>query len=121
MKEHSRSGNAAFGFPSVRRAWKAPLLAAAALLGMVANADADQLQVTGANRDGNAVFDLGISPSNTTPVKPVIASTVTQINSAADAKTHAGFAALVWVANSHCKSLDLIVADAPNGQIVRYP
>jgi len=99
----------------------ARLLMGAALLCVAGNAGADQLQVTGANRDGNAVYDLGISPSNTTPVKPVFASTVTQINSAADARTHAGFAALVWVPNSHCKSLDLIVADASNGQIVRYP
>jgi len=120
MKEHSGSGNAAFGFPAVRRAWRGPLLAAAALLCLVANAGADQLQVTGANRDGNAVYDLGISPSGTTPITPVISSTVTQINSAADAKTHAGFAALVWVPNSFCKSLDLIVADASDGQIVRY-
>jgi hypothetical protein len=103
------------------RSGVARLLMGAALLCLAGNAGADQLQVTGANRDGNAVYDLGISPSNTTPVKPVFASTVAQINSAADAKTHAGFAALVWVPNSHCKSLDLIVADASDGQIVRYP
>jgi hypothetical protein len=98
----------------------ATLLAGAALLCIVTNANADQLLVTGANRDGNAVYDLGISPSSSTPVKPVIASTITQINSAADARTHGGFDALVWVPNSHCKSLDLIVTDASKGQIVRY-
>jgi hypothetical protein len=121
MQYQSFSGKSVYGFPVIRSAWIAGLLAGAALLGLASNAGADQLQVTGANRDGNAVYDLGIMPSGATPITPVIASTVTQINSTADAKTHAGFAALVWVPNSHCKSLDLIVADASDGQIVRYP
>ncbi len=81
----------------------AKLLAGAALLCLIASANADQLQVTGANLDGNAVYNLVVSPSSTNPVKPVFAGTVSQINSAADAATHGGFDALVWVTNSVCK------------------
>jgi hypothetical protein len=120
MKYQSLTGNPGAACPALRRASMTALLAGAALLCLIGSANADQLLVTGANRSGDAVYDLGISPSNTTPVKPVIASTVTQINSAADASTHSGFDALVWVSNSICKSLDLIVADASKGQIVRY-
>jgi hypothetical protein len=102
-----------------------PLLSCAALLCLAAVADADQLVVTGANRSGNAVYNLGFTPSTqsptpTNPLKPLFTGTTTQINSAADAKTHAGFDAMVWVSNPVCQSLDLIVADAANGQIVRY-
>src|SRR5476651_1132664 len=87
------------------------LLAGAAFLCLAASANADQLLVTGANLVGNAVYNLVVSPSNTNPVKPVFAGTVSQINSTADAATHGGFGALVWVTNSVCKSLDLIVTD----------
>ena len=103
-----------------RRLHLAQLLTGATLVCLFSIADADQLLVTGANRDGNAVYDLGITPGTHTPITPVISSSVTQINSAADTKTHAGFDALVWVPNPVCQSLDLIVADAANGQIVRY-
>jgi hypothetical protein len=105
---------------SMRRLGLGQLLTCAGLLCLVASADADQLQVTGANFSGNAVYDLGISPSSTTPIKPLIASTTTLINNTADEATHGGFDALVWVPNSICKSLDLIAADATKSQIVRY-
>jgi hypothetical protein len=113
-------GNGVSARRGICRAGTIKLLSFAAMLCLAAGAEADQLLVTGANRDGNAVYDLGITPGGSTPLKPVIASTVTQINSAADAKTHAGFDAMVWVANPVCQSLDLIVADGANGQIVRY-
>src|ERR1700728_1658400 len=119
MKYPSVSGSSAPARPPICGPFIAKLLAGAALLCICTGANADQLLVTGANRDGNAVYDLGISPSNSTPVNEVI-STVTQINSATDAATHGAFDALVWVPNSYCNSLDLIVADATKGQIVRY-
>jgi hypothetical protein len=120
MKYQSLTGDPAVACPVLRRGSVTALLAATALLCLVGNATADQLLVTGANLSGDAVYDLGISPSSSNPVKPVIATTTTQINSAADAATHSGFDALVWVPNSFCKSLDLIVTDAFKGQVVRY-
>lgn len=81
----------------------------------------DQLLVTSANSDGGAVLDLNVSPSSQTPpFTPKILNTTTQLNSATDAKSHVRFDALVWVSNPYCNTLDLIVADAANGQIVRY-
>jgi hypothetical protein len=114
-----------FGRAAIRRAFASTVVGLTAFLSLLSIAQADQLLVTGANRDGSAVYDLGISPSSSnpsgaTPIKPVFANSVTQINNAADEKTHSGFDALVWVPNPVCQSLDLIVADASNGQIVRY-
>jgi hypothetical protein len=118
MKYLSVTGSSAADWPGIWHHSVAKLLCGAALLFIIASANADQLLVTGANGDGNAVYDLGISPSGSTPLTPVIASTVTQLNS--DGATHGKFDALVWVPNSYCNSLDLIVADATKGQIVRY-
>jgi hypothetical protein len=119
-KNQDVRGNSVSASANKRRLGLGQLLTCAALLCLVASADADQLQVTGANFSGNAVYDLGISPSSTTPIKPLIASTTTLINNSADEATHGGFDALVWVPNSICKSLDLIAADATKSQIVRY-
>jgi hypothetical protein len=119
-KNQDVRGNSVSASTSLRRLGLAQLLTCAGLLCLVASADADQLQVTGANFSGNAVYDLGISPSSTTPIKPLIASTTTLINNPADETTHGAFDALVWVPNSICKSLDLIAADATKSQIVRY-
>src|ERR1035438_8808610 len=106
---------AAIGRPAAAR-----LLAGAVLFFAFASAQADQLLVTAANAVGNAVFDLNISPSGTTPPTPIISSTTTRINTAADAAAHGSFDALVWVPNAYCKSLDLVAADSAKGQIVRY-
>ncbi len=81
----------------------------------------DQLLITSANSDGGAVLDLNVSPSSPNPpFTPKILNSTTQLNSATDAKSHVRFDALVWVSNPYCNTLDLIVADAANGQIVRY-
>jgi hypothetical protein len=106
-------------------------LAGAAMLCLCAGANVfasppppapDQLLVTSANSDGSAVLDLNVSPSSPNPpFTPKISNTTTQLNSVADAKNHSRFDALVWVSNPYCKTLDLIVADAAKGQIVRYP
>src|ERR1700734_119684 len=82
----------------------ARLLTCAALLGVVASANADQLQVTAANANGDAVYDLVISPSSTTPIAPVIANATTLINNSKDSATHGAFDALVWVSNPVCKT-----------------
>ncbi len=125
MKDKGVSGHTEADCAAIRSPPVAKMLCCAVLLCVAASAEADQLLVTGANRDGNAVYDLVINPStqNPTPknpLKPSFTGATTQINSSADAKTHAGFDALVWVPNPVCQSLDLIVADAANGQIVRY-
>jgi hypothetical protein len=79
----------------------------------------DQLLVTAANSDGSAILDLNMSPSSPNPpFTPKITNTTTLLNS--DAHNHGSFDALVWVSNPYCKTLDLIVADAAKGQIVRY-
>src|ERR1700683_3581155 len=98
-------------------------LAGAALLCLCASASAsaDQLLCTGANANGNSVYDLNITPSSAvppTPLTPVIANATTPINS--DGKKQGSFDALVWVSNAYCKSLDLIVADVADHQLVRY-
>jgi hypothetical protein len=94
-------------------------LAGAALLCLSASANADQLLVTGANANGNSVYDLNITPTvPPTPLAPVIANATTPINS--DGKKQGSFDALVWAPNAYCKSLDLIVADVADHQIVRY-
>jgi hypothetical protein len=46
-----------------------------------------------------SVYDLGITPSSTTPTHAGDRQQCTLINSAADAATHGGFDALVWVPN----------------------
>lgn len=106
-------------------AWPVPhhtavtrLLAGATLLCIFANAHAQSI-ITGANAKGDAVYDLILSPSPTVPTTPVISGT-TPVNSAADAKSHGSFDALVWVQNTFCQTSDLIAADATHGQIVRY-
>ena len=66
-------GESMSAWSGICRSGTIQLLSCAALLCAVASAHADQLQVTGANFSGNAVYDLGISPSGTTPLKPMTA------------------------------------------------
>ena len=103
-----------------RQASMARMLAATALFFSFAQAEADQLTVTAANWYKNAVYNIQINSSNANPPTPLIPGTTTAINSTTDAGTHGNFDALVWVANSYCKSRDLIVADASKQMIVRY-
>jgi hypothetical protein len=105
---------------SRRRTIAACTLVAVSLFLAVAQSHADQLTVTAANWLGNAVYDLSISPSGATPSTPAIGAATLGINSSTDARKHGNFDALAWVPNSYCKSLDLLVADATNHQIVRY-
>jgi hypothetical protein len=119
MQYQSVTGKSVAAWPVIFRPAVARLLAGATLVCIFASANADQLLVTAANSDGDRVYDLMLSPSNTVPPTPVISGTTTPIN-IGDPTPHGSFDALVWVPNSYCKSLDLIVADAAKGQIVRY-
>ena len=120
MKNKFVTGYSLSSSPAICRIAATRLLTCAALLCIAAAANADQLLVTGANWSGDSVYDLVISPSSTTPIKPVIANAISLINNAKDGATHGAFDALVWAPNSVCKTLDLIAADATKGQIVRY-
>jgi hypothetical protein len=96
-------------------------LSLASSMVLAATAAPDQLLVTVANSSGDSIYDLNLSPGKGTPPVPAISNLTTLVNSAADAKTHGNFEALVWAPNAACKSLDLIVADSTRGQILRYP
>ncbi len=94
----------------------ARLLACLAAFCLFSTANAgQQLLVTGANSNGNAIFDLNLAG---TP--PLIGNKngATPINK--DGSSHGSFDALVWVPNSYTNTLDLIVADAKKGTIVYY-
>jgi len=120
MKSQTVTGKSVTAVSRICRSGVARLFTGAALLGIAAGANADQLLVTGANWNGDSVYDLVITPSSTTPIAPLIANLTTPINNAKDGATHGAFDALVWAPNSVCKTLDLIAADATKGQIVRY-
>jgi uncharacterized protein YjdB len=78
---------------------------------MAAADAAQQLTVTAANAYRDSVYNLTLSGAG------LINGTQT-VNT--DGANHGAFDALVWVPNSFTSTLDLIVADATKGQIVRY-
>jgi hypothetical protein len=75
-----------------------------------ATANAEFLRVTAANTVGNSVYNVDI----TTP--PTFGTT--PINS--DGAAHGSFDAVVQVANNVTGTVDVLAADATNGQIIRY-
>jgi hypothetical protein len=98
--------------PQVRRRAAATLaLSAVALLAFRGANAAQQLTVTAANGYRDSVYNLSLSNDG-------LISGTQSLNS--DGANHGIFDALVWVPNSLAGTLDLIVADATKGQIVRY-
>ncbi len=81
------------------------------LSGGVAHAG-NQFLVTVANGVGNSIYDL------TETANGALITGATAINT--DGATHGRFDSLVWVPNATTGSLDLLVADATKGQILRY-
>jgi hypothetical protein len=73
----------------------------------------NQLLVTAANSIGNSVYDLTESPNS-----PLIGAAAA-INT--DGARHGRFDSVVWLNNTAKGSLDLLVADGLNRQILRYP
>lgn len=108
-----------------RSAWlRAPcvartLAAVAALACASAGAQSvPQFGVTAVNATGNALYNLPLTPS-AAPSNGATITTTQVLNT--DASQHKNFFAVARVPNSFTSALDYIVADATNGQIVRYP
>jgi hypothetical protein len=79
-----------------------------------ATANAEFLRVTAANTVGNSVYNVNITTPPPTP--PVFGTTL--INN--DGAAHGSFDAVVHVANNVTGTVDVLVADSTNGQIIRY-
>ena len=73
-----------------------------------------QLTVTAANASGDSIYDLSLA----TGASGALISGIQALNS--DGGKHGSFDALVWSPNAFTGTLDLIVADATKGQILRY-
>jgi hypothetical protein len=79
---------------------------------VAATADAEFVRVTAANSVGNSVYDV---TSFTPPPGP---GTISPLNT--DGASHGSFSSLVQVANLITDTVDVLVADAGKGQIIRY-
>ncbi len=75
----------------------------------------EQLTITAANAAGDSIYDVSLVPSKTSGA---LISGTKALNS--DGAKHGSFDALVWSPNPVSGTLDLIVADAAKGQILRY-
>jgi hypothetical protein len=72
----------------------------------------NQFLVAAANGPGNTIYDLSETANG------ALITGATAINT--DGATHGSFDSLAWVPNAATGSLDLLVADATKGQILRY-
>jgi hypothetical protein len=93
----------------------------ASLLGFTAAGGAplvtpQQLTVTAANAAGGSVYNLNLTVGR--GATTALITSLQPINS--DGGKHGLFDALVWLPNAFSGTLDLIVADATKGQILRY-
>jgi hypothetical protein len=107
--KNNNSGNFTMILQSARL-YRLGFCAMASLAFHAANA-AQQITVTAANAFGDSVYNLPLNGSG-------LISSTQSLNT--DGSTHGSFDALVWAPNSVTGTLDLIVADAIKGQIVRY-
>jgi hypothetical protein len=73
-----------------------------------------QLTVAAANASGDSIYDLSLTTSSSSALIGAAAA----LNS--DGGKHGSFDALAWSPNVFTGALDLIVADATKGQILRY-
>lgn len=76
---------------------------------LFSTAHAELLRVTAANSSGNSVYDVTFTPPT---------GTTSPLN--ADGSKHGVFSAMVQLENPKTFTVDLLVADAKLGQIVRY-
>jgi len=101
-----------------RRTAKFGLFTLAVLACAAATADpVPQFGVTAVNAQGNALYNVTMTPNAIANTGALITAT-TQLNT--DAASHSQFFAVVRAPNSVTSALDLIVADAAKYQIVRY-
>ena len=109
--------------PSVRRETVARLAVGAAALLAVASLHAQtvpvqQFGLTAVNSNGNALYNVTVTPNTPANTGALITGTVA-LNT--DGASQGSFFAVTRVPNSVTSAMDLIVADAANGRILRYP
>ncbi len=106
----------------VRRQAIQVALGAAALLAFASlraqTVPVEQFGLTGVNANGNALYNVTITPNTPANTGALITGTAV-LNT--DAAAQGSFFAVARVPNSVTSAMDLIVADAANGRILRYP
>ena len=107
----------------VRRQVIAQLAAAAVALLAFASLHAqtvpvEQFGLTAVNSNGNALYNVTVTPNTPANTGALITGTAV-LNT--DAAAQGSFFAVQRVPNSVTSAMDLIVADAQNGRILRYP
>src|SRR5579864_9229406 len=100
-----------------------PLCVAAAALLAFASLHAQtvpvqQFGLTAVNSNGNALYNVTVTPNTPANTGALISGT-TVLNT--DGGAQGSFFAVARVPNSVTSAMDLIVADAPNSRIARYP
>jgi Bacterial Ig-like domain (group 2) len=78
----------------------------------------EQFGLTAVNSNGNALYNVTVTP-NTPPNIGALITGTAALNT--DAAAQGSFFAVARVPNSVTSAMDLIVADAENGRILRYP
>jgi hypothetical protein len=78
----------------------------------------EQFGLTAVNSNGNALYNVTVTP-NTSPNTGALITGTAVLNT--DAAAHGSFFSVARVPNSVTSAMDLIVADAQNGRILRYP
>ena len=106
----------------VRRQATQLAVGAAALLTFVSlhaqTVPVEQFGLTGVNSNGNALYNVTVTP-NTPPNTGALISGTAVLNT--DGAAQGSFFAIARVPNSVTSAMDLIVADAANNRILRYP
>src|ERR1700742_4189915 len=77
-----------------------------------------QFGLTAVNSNGNALYNVTVTPNTPANTGALITGTAV-LNT--DAAAQGSFFAVARVPNSVTSAMDLIVADAENGRILRYP
>src|SRR5580658_10117321 len=78
----------------------------------------EQFGLTAVNSNGNALYNVTVTP-NTPPSNGALITGTAVLNT--DGAAQGSFFAVARVPNSVTSAMDLIVADAERGRILRYP
>jgi hypothetical protein len=101
-----------------RLAFGAAALLAFASLHAQTTVPVEQFGFTAVNSNGNALYNVTVTP-NTSPNTGALITGTEVLNT--DGAAQGSFFAVARVPNSVTSAMDLIVADAENGRILRYP
>src|SRR3984957_16483470 len=108
--------------PVSRQAITRLAVSAAALLAFASlhaqTVPVQQFGLTAVNSNGNALYNVTVTP-NTLPNSGALITGTAVLNT--DGAAQGSFFAVVRVPNSVTSAMDLIVADAANNRILRYP